>query len=279
MVAQVRRLSQQRHVGHAGTLDPIATGVLPLCIGQATRLSSLVVAQHKTYRADVELGVSTDTYDAEGQVTQRTDPSSITREQVEGLLPAFTGPIMQTPPMYSALKHRGKRLYDLARAGIEVERKMRRVEVFRLELVTWQPPCFTIEVECGKGTYLRSLVHDIGQSLGCGAYIRTMVRLKCGPFSIEDSVTLTQLKESARDQRWQDLLHPLEFVLEGWPTATVDRDQERAIQDGQPIALDDAEAEGRCLAYSHDGRLLALLRFLPDRGLWHPHMVFRYGHS
>ena len=270
----MRRLSGQRRVGHAGTLDPGATGVLPICLGQAARVISFIVDARKTYQAQIELGVSTDTYDAEGKVTQMVDPSHITREEVEGVLPSLTGSILQKPPMYSALKHQGKRLYELARAGIEVEREERRAEVFRLEMVAWQPPLFTIEVECGKGTYIRSLAHDLGQSLGCGAHIRKLVRLKSGPFLINDSLTLPQLEDSFRHNYWPDLLYPMDVVLEHWVAAIVSQEKEQAIRNGRPLALGDGEDKAYCRAYSLDGRFLAVLRFIPENGLWQPEKVF-----
>jgi tRNA pseudouridine55 synthase len=274
VVTLIRRYSRQRHVGHAGTLDPLAAGVLPICLGQASRISSYILAEHKTYLACIELGIATDTYDAEGKIIQQTDPSNITSEQIEEVLPQFQGTIMQKPPIYSALKHQGKRLYQLARAGIEVEPKERRVEVFHLEFLQWQPPYFTIEVECGKGTYIRSLAHDIGQRLGCGAYLESLVRTACGPFNIKDSVTLTQLDDAFRNNYWQDLLYPIDTVLERYPASTVDLEQERAIRNGRTIALSDMNAEGLCRVYSLDGRFVALLRSLPESGVWQPQMVF-----
>ncbi len=276
MVNLVRRLSGQRRVGHAGTLDPGATGVLPLCLGQATRIIPFLLDAPKTYRAEIELGVSTDTYDADGHVTQRVDPSFVTREQVEGVLPSFRGPILQKPPMYSAVKHQGRRLYDLARAGIEVERKLRRAEIFRLEIIDWHPPLFTIEVECGKGTYLRSLVHDLGRSLGCGSYLRKLVRLRSGIFNIKDSITPSQLEDSFGHGYWQDLLYPMDVVLEHWTAAIVGKEGEQAIRNGRPLALGEEEGRDRahCRAYSLDGRFLAVLRFLPEKGLWQPEKVF-----
>jgi len=274
VVNLVRQLSRQRRVGHAGTLDPGATGVLPICLGQAARVSPFIMVAHKTYQAEIELGVSTDTYDAEGKVTHRVNPAHISRQQVEAVLPSLRGSILQKPPMYSALKHQGKRLYELARAGIEVEREGRRAEVFRLELLAWQPPLFTIEVECGKGTYIRSLVHDLGQSLGCGAHLRKLVRLRCGLFDINDSLTLAQLEDSFRRNYWQDLLYPMDVVLEHWLAAIVSKGNEHAIRNGRPLALGQGEEEVHCRAYSLDGRFLAVLRFLPENGLWHPEKVF-----
>ncbi len=273
-VTQVKRWSRQQHVGHAGTLDPAATGVLPICLGRAARVFSFLVAAHKTYQAEIELGVATDTYDADGIVTQRIDPSHITREHIEGLLPSFRGTILQKPPMYSALKHHGERLYKLARAGITVERDERKAEIFRLELTQWQPPLFTIEVECGKGTYIRSLANDFGQSLGCGAHIRSLVRLRCGPFDITDSLTLPQIEESFRHNYWQDFLYPMDVVLEHWFAAIVGKEKEHAICNGRTLALDDTGDSDLCRAYSLDGRFLAVLRLLPENGLWQPKKVF-----
>jgi len=274
VVDLVRRLSGQRRVGHAGTLDPGATGVLPICLGQATRVTSFIVDARKIYQARIELGISTDTYDAEGKVTQRVDPSHITREKVEGVLQSLSGSILQRPPMYSALKYRGKRLYELARAGIEVERRQRRTEVFRLEMIAWEPPLFTIEVECGKGTYIRSLAHDLGQALGCGAHLRELIRLKSGPFDIGDSLTIPQLEDSFRYGYWPDVLYPMDVVLEHWVAAIVSEEKERAIRNGRPLALGDGVDKAYCRAYSLDGRFLAVLRFMPENGLWRPEKVF-----
>jgi tRNA pseudouridine55 synthase len=274
VVDLVRRLSGQRHIGHAGTLDPGATGVLPICLGQAARVIPFIVDAHKTYHAQIELGIATDTYDAEGKVTQRVDPSPITREEVAGVLLSLTGSILQKPPMYSALKHQGKRLYELARTGIEVEREERRAEVFRLEMVEWQPPRFTIEVECGKGTYIRSLAHDMGQSLGCGAHLRRLVRLKSGPFDINDSLTILQLEDSFQHNYWQDLIYPMDVVLEHWVAAIVSKEKEQAIRNGRPLALGESEDKAYCRAYSLDGRFLAVLRFIREKGLWQPEKVF-----
>ncbi len=274
VVKIVRRLSGERGVGHAGTLDPGATGVLPVCLGQATRVIPFIVEAHKIYLAEIELGVSTDTYDADGNVTQKVDPSNITREQVEGVLPSFSGSILQKPPMYSAVKHQGKRLYDLARSGIEVEREPRRADVFRLKLMDWRPPHCTIVVECGKGTYIRSLAHDLGQSLGCGAHVRELARLRSGIFDIDDSVTIPQLEASFKHNYWQDILYPLDVVLEDWMAVIVSGEKEHAIKNGQQLTLGEGEDEDYCRAYSIDGRFLAVLHFLPEKNLWQPVKVF-----
>jgi len=198
IVAMVKRLSGERRVGHAGTLDPAATGVLPVCLGQGTRIIEFLVDATKAYRAEIELGMVTDTYDASGRIIQRGDPSGISQNQLESVLTSFCGLIWQTPPMYSAVKYQGKPLYELARTGITVERGSRLTEIHRLELVDWQPPVATIEVVCGKGTYIRSLAYDLGQALGCGAYLKSLIRLRCGLFDIREAVSVPQLEDAFR---------------------------------------------------------------------------------
>ncbi len=274
VVKIVRRLSGGRSVGHAGTLDPGATGVLPVCLGQATRVIPFSVEAHKVYLAEIELGVSTDTFDADGSITKKVDPSLLSREQVEVVLPSSMGSILHKPPMYSALKHQGKRLYELARSGIEVEREPRRADVFRLKLMDWRPPLCTIAVECGKGTYIRSIAHDLGQSLGCGAHIRELIRLRSGIFDIDDSITIPQLEASFKHNYWQDILFPMDMVLEHWMAVIVSREKENAIRNGQQLKLVSGEEADYCRAYSTDGRFLAVLRFLPQNGLWQPEKVF-----
>jgi tRNA pseudouridine55 synthase len=275
VVAQIKRLSGERRVGHAGTLDPAAAGVLPVCLGQATRIIEFLVATAKTYRAVVELGIITDTFDAAGKITQRGDPSMVDLDKLESALASFRGVIRQTPPMYSALKHHGQPLYKLARAGISVERKSRPVTIYRLDLVSWQPPEALLEIECSKGTYIRSLAHDLGQALGCGAYLKNLVRTRCGIFDIKDAVSLEQLEAAVKQGEWQRLLYPIDSVLEHMPSVVVDEAGEAAIKTGNSTPLvGSLDTENLCRAYSRDGRLLGILRYVPDTGLWHPKKVF-----
>jgi tRNA pseudouridine55 synthase len=275
IVSFVKHLCQQSHVGHAGTLDPIATGVLPICLGQATRMSSFIMETHKTYIAEITLGISTNTYDREGTVIQQKDPSYVTKAQVNELLPTFTGKIMQKPPSFSALKHQGKRLYELARAGIEVETDAREVTVYRMEILEWHIPYLIIEVECSKGTYIRSIAHDIGQSLGCGAHISALIRTKYGPFNISDSITLPQLEDAFNHEYWQELLYPMDIVINDWVAVIVTPEQECDILNGRTLPCSVDNTETRCRAYSSDGRFLAILRSLPDKAIWQPEKVFR----
>lgn len=277
VVAMVKRLSGERRVGHAGTLDPDATGVLPVCLGRATRIVEFLVDTTKTYRAEIEMGTATDTYDGSGQITGRGDPSKIDRAEVESALGAFRGSIRQTPPMYSAVKHQGKPLYELARAGIEVERKSRTVEIHRLELVDWKSPVATVEVECGKGTYIRSLAHDLGQSLGCGAHLKSLVRTRCGLFDIKDAVTMPRLEEAFRHGYWEYFVHPIDSVLQDLSAVVVDDAAEEAIRNGRPVALEKvingSSRQKYCRAYAVDGRFLGILRHIPDKDIWQPKKV------
>jgi len=281
VVAMVKRLSGERRVGHSGTLDPDATGVLPVCLGRATRIVEFLVDTTKIYHAEIEMGTATDTYDSSGQITGRRDPSKIDRVKVESALGAFRGSIQQTPPMYSAVKHRGKPLYKLARAGIEVERKSRTVEIHRLELVDWQSPVATVEVECGKGTYIRSLAHDLGQSLGCGAHLKSLVRTRCGLFDIKDAISMSRLEEAFHHGYWEHFLYPIDIVLQDYNAVVVDDAAEEAIRNGSPVALEqgnsqDSKGSSRqkyCRAYSSDGRFLGILRQVPEKGIWQPKKV------
>jgi len=277
VVALVRRLSGERRVGHAGTLDPEATGVLPVLLGQGTRLVEFLADATKIYKAEIELGVATDTYDATGKVTQRCDTSSLTREQIETALCSFSGTVDQTPPMYSAVKHKGVPLYRWARAGVELPRKARRVEFSRLEIIDCNLPLLTLEVECSKGTYIRSLAHDLGQKLGCGAHLKNLVRLKSGPFHISEAVSITKLEDAFRHGYWEEIIYPMDVAVLHLQIMTVDEGSEKAIVNGRPVDMvagGDVAAK-LCRAYTMDGRFIAILRYDTEQGHWKPEKVFR----
>jgi len=291
VVALVRRLTGERRVGNAGTLDPAASGVLPVCFGQGTRIVEFLVDTVKIYRAEIELGVTTDTYDGEGKITRREDCSGVSRTLVESALAAFSGEIRQAPPMYSAAKYQGKPLYRLARAGITIERKTRPVQVHKLEIIDWQPPLVTVDIVCGKGTYIRSLAHDLGQNLGCGAYLRNLVRLRCGLFDINDAVSLEQLEEAALRGDWQSLVYPVDSALQYLAEVKVSEEDRQNILHGRPVILGDLVADSevtdrsliatgrsvsdaRLRAYALDGRFLGVLRFNTERYHWQPEKVF-----
>lgn len=190
VVARVRRALGEKRVGHTGTLDPMATGVLPVCIGEATKLVPFLVAGEKEYEAEALLGVATDTLDATGRVTAETNAGHVSRSDVEAALPGFVGTLQQRPPMHSALRVGGQRLYELARRGLEVERATRPVVVHALELVGWAPPRLALRVRCGKGTYVRSLVADLGAALGVGAHLTALRRTRVGAFTLAQAVAL-----------------------------------------------------------------------------------------
>ncbi len=280
VVALVKRLTGERRVGHAGTLDPAATGVLPICLGQGTRVTQFLVDTAKSYRAQIELGLTTDTYDALGKITDRRDPSRVSQEQLVSALASFAGDIQQIPPMYSAVKHHGRRLYQLARCGINVDRKSRQVRIHSLQLTSWQPPVVTVEVVCGKGTYIRSLAHDLGQALGCGAILKNLVRLRCGPFDINDAVSPPHLEEAIRHGYWQHLVYPIDTVLLHWTAIVVSDTTGSVIKNGCPVTIADdnsrkgVSVDSRCRAYTAGGRFLSVLRFSQETGQWQPEKVF-----
>ena len=279
VVAMVRRLTGERRVGHAGTLDPAATGVLPVCLGQGTRITEFLMDATKAYRAEIELGVATDTCDATGSVIQRGDPSHVNQEQLESALASFCGLITQIPPMYSAVKHQGKPLYKLARAGITVERRSRLAKIHDLKLIAWQLPIATIEVVCGKGTYIRSLAHDLGQTLGCGAYLKSLIRLRCGLFDVRDAVSVEQFEEAVHHGYWQRFVYPIDSVLLHWTSTVVSAAEEDSIRNGRPIVLENGDrsespSPERCRAYALDGSFLAVLRFNAEKRQWQPEKVF-----
>jgi tRNA pseudouridine55 synthase len=276
VVAWLKRLTGEKHVGHAGTLDPIATGVLPICFGQATRVVQFLTESSKTYLAQIELGVTTDTFDRQGKIIERGDPGGITVTQVEEALSSFQGVIEQVPPVYSALKHQGKRCHELARAGVPIKLKARQVEIASLELINCQLPLITINVDCSKGTYIRSLAHDLGQYLHCGAHLKNLIRLRCGAFHIEDALYLPQIEDAFHKGTWEESLHPLDSPLSSWKTIIVDRRNELAIRNGCSLPLDEAFLlpEKYCRAYNLDGHFIAVLHFIPEKKLWHPEKVF-----
>lgn len=275
VVDRIRRHTGVRRVGHGGTLDPLATGVLVICLGKATRLAEFVMGSPKEYRAVVELGRSTDTYDRTGQATEEHDPSSVTREQVEAALARFRGKVLQAPPPFSALKKGGVPLYRLARAGKPLQPEPREVEIARLDLVAWDPPRLMLEVTCSAGTYVRSLAHDLGQALGCGAHLVDLVRLRSGRFRLEEAVPLEALL-AAGPQAWRQWLLPLETAVEHLPQVDLDAEEVRRLAQGQPVlARGSLPTQPGDLARGHgpEGRLVALLRLSPAGPSWLPYKV------
>ncbi len=277
VVHRVRRHTGVRRVGHAGTLDPFATGVLVLCLGQGTRLAQFLAQGEKAYRAVVELGRATDTYDRTGRVVEERDPSGVDREQVEQALGRFRGRLRQVPPAYSAVKQGGVPLYRLARAGQEVSPPPREVEIRELRLVSWQWPRLTLELTCSAGTYVRSLVHDLGQFLGCGAHLAELTRLRSGRFGLDEAVPLDALL-AAREGEWIRWLHPLEVAVEHLPQVRVDEADWQRLARGQAVGRRHAEGElqrgGLARATAPGRGLVALVRLDSEGTHWLPDKVF-----
>lgn len=234
VVAVMRRVLGTRKIGHTGTLDPMATGVLPLLVGKATRLCDLMPSGDKSYRATLQLGITTDTLDSTGKVLTRQE-CHVTKEQFQAILPQFTGEQMQLPPMYSAISVNGVRLYDLARQGKTVERTPRPIKVYSLGYVDGceQTQTFTIEVACSKGTYIRSLIDDMGKALGCGATMTELCRTAACGFDLSQCIDLVQAKTMSADQ----LLLPIEKAVAGYPALTVTAPQGVRFQNGGPLDL------------------------------------------
>ena len=271
VVNAVRRIAGVRQVGHTGTLDPLATGVLVLLVGAATRLARYLAGADKTYVAVLRLGETTSTDDAEGEVLERR-PVAVTRAEIEAALPSFRGPLLQTPPMTSAVKVGGRPLYKLARKGQEIERRPRAVVIHALTLEAWEPPHLTLTVTCSAGTYIRSLAHDLGQALGCGAHVAALTRTVVGSFRLEDSLTLEEVATLAAAGRLIEALLPPERALMALPLVTLTPEMEVAARYGQSFDLPAAPAAPEVRAHDGRGRLVAVLIPTED-GRWRPTLV------
>ena len=278
-VRQVKRITGQRKkVGHAGTLDPLAEGVLPICFGQATRLMELVVSGRKRYRMTVRLGATSATYDAEGEIEEIASPVDLTRGEIADALARFVGSIEQVPPMYSAIKVDGRRLYEMAREGREIKREPRRVRVYAVHIDGIDLPFLRLTVECGRGTYLRSIAHDLGQALGVGGYVTELSRLTCGGFTAENGVTLETLERTAADGDWRTVLHPVDWALRDLAAVRVSQGEETALKNGQAIRGEDVGPLGEDVmrrAYNADGVFLAVVEYQGDSAQWQPRKVFQ----
>jgi tRNA pseudouridine55 synthase len=271
VVNRVRRATHIKQVGHAGTLDPMATGVLVVCTGQATRISEYLLGHDKTYRATMRFGIETDTYDAAGEVVA-TNEVHVERVEVAQALNSFVGEIQQVPPMYSALKRDGQKLYDLARQGIEIERAARSVTVYSIDLLDYQAPDVTIDIHCSAGTYIRSIAHDLGALLGTGAHLTALTRTASGPFTVQQAIDLAAFEASAQAGQWQPLLRSLDEALSDWPLVVIDEvDRGRALN-GAPLFSIKLDAP-RCRAHDEQGRLIALLVFDQKKQWWRAEKV------
>lgn len=276
VVARVRRMIGEQRVGHAGTLDPAAAGVLVVLVGSATRLVEYYVGHDKVYVAEIVFGVATDTHDVDGTivgVSERIPDEAAVREA----LAAFRGEQWQQPPQFAAIKHHGRRLYRRARAGEGLEVAPRRVRIDRLELVRWAPPAAHVLLHCSAGTYVRSLARDLGERLGCGAYVHRLVRVASGPFTLAEARTLDAWEAAFADGTWRALVHAPDRALFACPVLLLDAMGERALGHGQPLAGRAPRADEPRIARAYDvaGRLVGVLRWEEGQGRWQPTKVLR----
>jgi tRNA pseudouridine55 synthase len=262
----VKKLYAARKAGHTGSLDPLATGLLPLCFGEATKVSGFLLDADKDYQVVCRFGERTSTGDAEGEVIEQRPVDNISEQQLRTVLDDFLGDIEQIPPMYSAVKHKGERLYKLARQGVEVEREPRQVTIFDLDLVHFEAPTAEIRVRCSKGTYVRTLVEDIGERLGCGAHVAGLRRLGVGPFDDSRMVTMEQLETVAAEGHYalDQLLLPMESGLMQWPDVRLSGDAAFYLRQGQPVLVPKAPTTGWVRLYEGDSRFLGMGEILDD---------------
>lgn len=258
VAAKLRGVFHERRVGHGGTLDPMATGVLPVFIGRATRAAEFLESAEKEYVAGLRLGVVTDTQDTSGTVLE-TNSVCVTRAQLEAALRQFLGPIEQTPPMYSAIKINGQKLYELARRGQEVARRPRSITIHALELLEGEGADWTIRVRCSKGTYVRTLCHDLGRALGCGGCMSSLRRTRAGSFTLAQAVTMQQVLDFAAGQDPQQLLMPVDAVFAAHPPLIVTLGQAAKLKNGAQVK-DWQFQPGTYRVYAEDGEFLLLGR-------------------
>ncbi len=301
VVAKIRKLLKQKRVGHAGTLDPAASGVLPICIGQGTRVAEYLSESGKAYQAEIVLGIVTDTYDSQGTIVRtasptdrRDDPNEITessvgadlsclppiyrpdRTRIEEALQQFIGPQMQMPPRFSAIKIQGRPAYKLARAGEEIPLQPRPITISKLEILQWRPSRLTLAIECSKGTYIRSLAYDLGERLGCGAHLGALLRTRSGPFTLSESITLEELELAIEAGTVQEYLHPADLALHQYPALMLDDAAVERVLHGNAFKYDDPHRHtpsDLARVYDAAGRFLAIAQWDAQRGLWQPKKV------
>ena len=271
MVYEMRKVTGIKKIGHTGTLDPMATGVLPVCIGSATKMADMLTLSDKSYIAELVLGRTTDTQDADGKVLTECEVNC-SEEEIRCAVNSFVGEIEQVPPMYSAIKQNGKKLYELARQGIEVERKPRKVTINSIDILEISGERVKIDVSCSKGTYIRTLCEDIGKKLGVGAYMNTLRRTRTGQFTIEESHTLSEIKELKESGGIESIIIPADRMFEEYPSVTLNPKQVKSVtngvamtyregQEGQTYRVYDNENKFLCISRITDGRLKLIKSF------------------
>lgn len=279
VVAKMRGILQQKKIGHTGTLDPDAVGVLPVCLGNATRLADMLTDRDKEYEAAMRLGVKTDTQDLSGTVLEEK-PVAVSEAEVETAIQSFAGGYEQVPPMYSALKVNGKRLYELAREGREVERRPRSVSLYRIEILSMQMPEVSIRVSCSKGTYIRTLCHDIGEKLGCGASMSSLKRTKSGCFTLDTAITLSKLERLRDEKNVEKVLIPVDAMFDELAQVHVPDIYIKAVQNGNLFSLHQI-MERRMFGpneevrvYDGTGRFYGIYTFDREEGVFKPRKMF-----
>lgn len=275
VLQQVKRLFDAKKAGHTGNLDPLATGVLPICLGEATKVSSYLLDSDKQYQVTCQLGVVTDSGDSDGKVLTTSPVPEFTEQDLLDLIPKFTGEQDQVPPMFSALKYQGQPLYKLARQGIEVERKSRRITIYNIQLLSVTADSFTLDVRCSKGTYIRTLVEDISQELGCGGHVSMLRRVAAAGYQIEQAVTVEQLEHLAEQglQSLDAILLPTEDALPDWPAISVTDDMVTALRFGQTINVDQSFESAQVRLFDLNKQFLGLGE-MSEQGIVAPKRVF-----
>ena len=276
VVAKMRGILRQKKIGHTGTLDPDAEGVLPVCLGKGTRLCDMLTDHSKVYRAVLLLGIDTDTQDISGQILEKR-PVEENPEQVLEVIKSFIGPYDQIPPMYSALKVDGKRLYELARAGKIVERQARPVVIHDITVESMELPRVTMTVSCSKGTYIRTLCHDIGEKLGCGGCMEELLRSRVGRYSLSESHTLAQVEAAVADGTVQDMIDPVEAVLAEYPALYADSYGDRLLANGNPLSdnlVSPQHKEGWVRMYASDGTFTGIFQWDAGKKKYYPVKMF-----
>jgi tRNA pseudouridine55 synthase len=274
VVAIIRKHLKQKRVGHAGTLDPLASGVLPICTGQATRVAEYLSESGKAYQADINFGTATDTYDAEGTITATASTADLTLTMIKEALEQFRGPQMQYPPLYSAIKIQGQAAYKRARAGEAFEVNPRPIVIYSLEILEWIPPRLTLAIDCSKGTYIRSLAHDLGSQVGCYAHLESLVRTRSGPFTLSNSITLEQFSGAVETNAIHHYAFPLDKALEHYPAIKLDVETAGRVKHGSTFNVAVANNSGRARVYDISGAFIAIAEWNAEQQAWQPKKVF-----
>ena len=278
VVREIKKSTGIKKVGHGGTLDPMASGVIPIAIGTSTRLLEYILNGDKSYIATIELGRRTDTYDSEGKTVEKSDPQGISIDEIIKVLSKFNGEMTQIPPMHSALKVQGKRLYELARSGTVIERPPRNVTIYEVSLKEFNTPNIVVGIRCSKGFYVRTFADDIGHLLGCGAFLSSLKRVSSGPFKIEDAMTLDQTISMISDGNLQELILDPGSCINGAQRIQLNEETETMVKHGRAIGSINESFpmtdSSLAVAYDNQSRFVAVLRFNEKLQEWHPEKVF-----